>query len=367
MGKTFLYHQIAESIREEILHQDLKPGDRLPSVREMAAQWSCTIGTAQRAYEELSQQGLVVARPGYGTHVTGSATLLTGETVPLRRATLVNRAEAFLLETLTAGYTQAEIEQAMRLALDRWRTLNRETLNWPETSLHFTGSHDPAVSLITTHFNNIAPGYNFQLNFAGSLGGLIALARGETDLAGVHLWDEESDTYNAPFVRRLLPGQDVALLTLAHRKLGFIVPPSNPAGIIELADLTLPDVHFVNRQPGAGTRIWLDAHLRRLRLIPEQILGYMEEAQTHSEVARAIVEERANVGLAVEAAALAYGLDFLALTQERYDFVIPSNVWERPPIQALTRWLVTDKAKQSIEALGGYDVSETGKIVWVSN
>ncbi len=255
----------------------------------------------------------------------------------------------------------------MRLALDRWRILNRETLNWPETSLHFVGSHDPAVTLITTRFDNFAPGHTFQLTFAGSLGGLIALARGECDLAGIHLWDEESDTFNTPFVRRLLPGQDVVLLTLAHRHLGLVVPPSNPANISNLTDLTLPGAHFVNRQSGAGTRIWLDAQLRRLKLGPEQISGYTEEAQTHSEVAKAIVEERANVGLAVEATALAYGLDFLALAKERYDFAIPGKVWERPPVRTLARWLATDEAKQNIEALGGYDVSETGRIAWVKS
>ncbi len=363
MNKKSLYHQIAEAVRQEIMQKTLGPGDRLPTVRKMAARWDCTIGTVQRAYRELTGQGLVISRPGQGSRVV--ATISVEETTPLRRAALVHRAESFLLQALTAGYTQPEIEQALRLALDRWRTLKRTPDDWPEHCLRFVGSHDPAVTLITTHFAEIAPNYTPQLTFAGSLGGLIALAEGEADLAGTHLWDEESDTYNLPFVRRLLPGRQVALLTLAHRRLGLIVSPSNPAGIAGLEDLARLDSRFINRQPGTGTRVWLDAHLRRLGLGPAHIPGYTEEAQTHSEIARAIAEGRADVGLGVEAAALAYGLYFLPLTVERYDLVIPAETWDRPPLQSLARWLATGKAKASIEALGGYDVAETGRVEWV--
>ena len=88
--------------------------------------------------------------------------------------------------------------------------------------------------------------------FPGSLGGLIALAEGKADLAGSHLWDAESDAYNAPFVRRLLPGRRVALLTLARRRLGLIVPPGNPAGLAGVADLARPGVRIVNRGRGHG-------------------------------------------------------------------------------------------------------------------
>ena len=124
----------------------------------------------------------------------------------------------------------------------------------PQTLLRFVGSHDPAVAFITAHFNNVIPNYTPHLTFAGSLGGLIALTEGQADLAGAHLWDEESDTYNIPFIRRLLPGRQVAVLTLAHRNLGLIVLPPNPTGITGLADLTRPGIRFINRQAGAGTR-----------------------------------------------------------------------------------------------------------------
>ena len=365
MSKRSLYQQIAEAIRQQILNRALQPGDRLPSVRDMAVEWDCTIGTIQRAYGELAQQGLVVSRPGQGTHV---ATAIPAEQAePLRRAALVHRAEAFLLEVLTAGYAPEEVEQAVRLALDRWRTFKQQAADWPEKSLHFAGSHDPALTYITTHFDQVAPDYTPHLTFTGSLGGLIALAEGNADLAGAHLWDEESDSYNTAFVRRLLPGRRVALLTLAHRRLGLIVATSNPHGIAGLADLTRPGLRFVNRQAGAGTRVWLDAQLHRLGITPEGIGGYGQEVQTHSEMARLIAEGQADVGLGIEAAALAFGLGFVPLTTERYDLVVPAEVWSRAPVQALARWLANSEAQQNILAIGGYDIHETGKVEWLTN
>ncbi|MEW5958639.1 MAG: substrate-binding domain-containing protein [Chloroflexota bacterium] len=364
MSTDFLYHQIVDAIRRDILQGTLQPGDRLLPVREMAAHWTCTIGTVQRAYKELVEQGLLVSRPGQGTHVT--AALEHRETEPLRRATLVHRAEAFLLEVLTAGYAPAEVEQAIQLALDRWRVLAREPAVRSESSLHIAGSHDLAVAYITAHFAEIAPDTIPQLSFTGSLGGLIALAEGEADLAGSHLWDEETNTYNSPFVRRLLPGRRVALLTVAHRRMGLLVPPANPGQITGLADLLRPGVRFINRQPGAGTRVWLDAQLRRLGLAPDRISGYEQEVSTHTEVARAIAEGQVDVGLGVECAALVYGLEFIPLAAERYDLVIPAEVWSRLPVQALARWLGSAEAKQKILVLGGYAIEETGKIEWLN-
>lgn len=363
MDKTYLYYQIAEAIRQDIRNEVLRPGDRLPSVREMSTRWNCTIGTIQHAYEELAHQGLVTSRPGQGTHVT--AAVPAALETPLRRAALVHRAEAFLLEVLTAGYTPPEVELAVRVALDRWRTLNHTPVQLAGHRLRFVGSHDPAMALIAARLADFAPGDTLQLTFAGSLSGLIALAQGEADLAGSHLWDTESDTYNVAFIRRLLPGQRVALLTLAYRRLGFIVAPNSPAGLTGLTDLTRSNLRFVNRQRGAGTRVWLDAHLHQLGIGPELVTGYDRELPTHSEVAQLIAEGQAEVGLGVETAALAYGLRFVPLTLERYDLVIPAQVWTVPAIQAIARWLSTDAAKTELLALGGYDVRETGRVEWV--
>ena len=220
MEKRPLYLQIAESVRQDLLEGRLRPGAALPSVREMAGRWSCTPGTVQQAYKELARQGIAVSRPGQGTHIGSGPPALAGER-PLRRATVVHQAEAFLLEMLSAGYTIAETESGFRAALDRWRALSDASPDAKPQVLRFAGSNDPAVSLVAAHFSEICAGCSLQIASPGSRGGLIALAEGTAEMAGSHLWDEESNAYNAPFVRRLLPGRRVALLTLAHRRLGL--------------------------------------------------------------------------------------------------------------------------------------------------
>jgi molybdate-binding protein/DNA-binding transcriptional regulator YhcF (GntR family) len=364
MAKTALYKRIAESIRQRILSGDLRPGDSLLAVREMAAQWNCTPGTVQRAYRELADQGILECRPGQGSRVISPVAI--GVHAPLRQLGLVNQAEAFLLEVLPQGYSPSEVERALRIALDRWRAAQVQEAGRPSVALCFVGSHDPAVSLLAAHLADRFPELEMQITYRGSLGGLIALARGEADLAGCHLWDQETDSYNEPFIRRLLPGQRMALLTLAHRRLGLVVPPGNPRGIRGLEDLTRPELRFINRQEGAGTRVWLDAQLRRMDLSTKQIAGYEIEVQTHSEVARAVAEGDVDVGLGVEAAALAYHLDFVLLAVERYDLVISETIWDRPVLKATVGWLDSDEGRAAIEGLGGYDIRETGQMRWVN-
>jgi molybdate-binding protein/DNA-binding transcriptional regulator YhcF (GntR family) len=370
MQDDFLYRQIAEAIRQEIMSGERRPGDRLPSVREMTANWGCTLGTVQRAYQELARQGLVTSRAGQGTRVVES--LSARDDTPLRRAALVHRAEGFLLEVLTAGYAPADVEEAIRLALERWRQVEQGTIPAAEGELRFVGSHDPAMAWLAGHFGEIAVGYTLRLSFTGSLGGLIALAQGKADLAGCHLWDEEADTtrpgdsYNLPFVQRLLPGRRMAVVTLAHRRLGLMVAPGNPAGLHGLADLAQPGLRFVNRQPGSGTRVWLDAQLRRLGIPRQAITGYENEMLTHSDVALAIAEGHADAGVGLEGAARIYGLGVLPLTRERYDLVIPEAAMQSPAMEALLNWLNSSSGKQAIMGLGGYEVDETGALQWVA-
>ncbi len=364
MEETFLYRQIAEAIRRQILNAELKPGDQLPPVREMTLRWNCTIGTVQRAYPELARQGLIVSHAGRGTRVVDR--LPNQDETPLRRASLIHRAEAFLLEVLTAGYSPSEVEEAVRQALDRWRVVSQAAAAPVGETLHFTGSHDLAVAWLATHFAEIVPGSSLQLNFSGSLGGLIALAEGKADLAGCHLWDEETDSYNLPFVRRLMPGRRVVLVTLAHRQIGLIVPPGNPVHIQGLVDLARPGLRFINRQSGSGTRVWLDSMLHRQGIQTANIQGYNEEKMTHTEVANTIAEGMADIGLGLEGAARSYGLGFLPLVQEQYDLVIPEEKFETPPLQALMQWIGSPAARQAISSLAGYSTTNTGEVRWTT-
>jgi len=364
---TPLYQQIAAHIRQQILDGALRPGDRLPSLRQMTRQWNCNTGTVQRAYQELARQGLVTSRPGQGTRVAGSAgTGSRPADTPIRRARLVNQAEAFLLEALAGGYNPEEVIDALHQAADRWRSIEPPEPAAEPDRLRFTGSHDPALARLTAGFTEAHPQISIELRFAGSLSGLMALAEGRADLAGCHLWDAETDSYNEPFIRRILPGRPVTLLTLAHRRLGLIVPPGNPRGLTGLADLTRPGLTFINRQPGSGTRVWLEAQLQRLGISPASIRGYGAETATHTEVARAVAAGQADAGLGLEAAALAYGLDFIFLTRERYDLVLLRETAERLPASAFLEWLSGAEPRQWIRQLGGYDLSESGTVYHIN-
>jgi molybdate-binding protein/DNA-binding transcriptional regulator YhcF (GntR family) len=359
-----LYLQIAEAVRQDLLAGRLRPGDALPTVREMAEQWKCTPGTVQQAYKELTRQGIAVSRPGQGTRI-GSAPPSVVDSTPLRRATITHEAEAFLLEMLSSGYTVEETESGFRAALDRWRAAVAEAPPAGADVIRFAGSHDPAVSLLASRLPALCPGCVMQVRYAGSLGGLIALAEGAADIAGSHLWDEESDAYNAPFVRRLLPGRKVALLTLAQRRLGLIARPEDAERVNALPDLAAPGVTFVNRQRGAGTRVWLEAQLHRAGISTEQVAGYDREVTTHEAVARAVAEGAATAGLGIQTVALEYGLAFAPLTTETYHLIIPAQSWEADGLAALREWLNSPRGRSAIEGLGGYDVSHTGEVTWV--
>ncbi|MBI3174738.1 MAG: GntR family transcriptional regulator [Chloroflexi bacterium] len=363
MDPTHIYQQVVESIRDDILAGKLTAGESLPSMRQMTKKWQCTTGTIMRAYQELARQGLVISHVGKGTKVANGGQ--TKGQPSLRKASLFNRSEAFLLEAMTAGYSPDEIEQSVQAALDHWRAYSSQAEEAPPSILRFIGSHDPSLAEIAAQYHKMNPNFTLQLTFTGSLGGLIALVEKKADLAGSHLWDEFTDTYNEAFVRRLLPGQKVALLTLAHRRVGLITPRGNPYAVRDLADLSRRGVRFVNRQSGSGTRVWLDAQLRRAGIAPAEIVGYQDERMTHFEVARAISKDQANAGLGVETAALSFDLDFHFLTLEKYDLVIPAKCWEHEAIQALRDWLQTQEFKSMMEQLGGYDTTHSGTLTWV--
>ena len=364
---SHLYEQIAESLRLRIAQGDLKPGQRLPTVREMARQWHCTPSTVSRAYAILSDEGLVTGHRGSGTRVTDNPLPL--ENASLHWATLVNRAERFLLEVVGQGYTPPQIWSALSTAMARWETLQQETsratTKSSESLLRFTGSHDLTMDLLARRLMGEEPPLRLTLSFRGSLGGLMALARGEADIAGIHLWDEATNSYNEPFVKRVLPGQRVALATLAERSLGLILPPGNPQQIQSLADLAHQPVRWVNRQTGSGTRVWLDGQLRQAGVETAAIDGYDQEKTTHLEVAQAVNSGEATAGLGIYAAAAVYGLAFVPLNKELYQLAIPEAVWETAVCQAVIGVLRSPTFIAAVDAMGGYDTTATGEVSWL--
>jgi putative molybdopterin biosynthesis protein len=198
----------------------------------------------------------------------------------------------------------------------------------------------------------------------GSLGGLMALRQGRAHLGGSHLYDPETDSYNVPFIQKYLANLPLKLINLAWRQQGFIVLPHNPHHIHTVADLTRPGVRFINRQRGAGTRLLLDFFLKKEGLEPSAIQGYDREEYTHMAVAANVKSGTADVGLGILAAARALGLDFIPLTPERYDLVVPAVTFDDPRFQELLAVIRSQEFHRAAEALGGYDLKDCGRILW---
>jgi putative molybdopterin biosynthesis protein len=233
-----------------------------------------------------------------------------------------------------------------------------------ESTIVCIGSHDNALDVLGNFLRKKHPGLFLSSAHVGSMGGLLALKRGEAHLAGTHLLDEETGEYNAGAVRKLLPDTRVVLVNLVYRTQGFIVPRGNPKGVKGFEDLKREDVVFVNRQAGAGTRLLTDLFLKKLKIDPNSVKGYHHEEFTHMAVAADVLSGAADTGLAVLSAAQALGLDFVPVAQERYDLAIPQAFYDTPGLQALLGVIRTDREfRDRIVAMGGYDVSDMGKVM----
>jgi len=280
---------------------------------------------------------------------------------PLWQANLVHQAEEFLLESITQGYTPQEVHQAMDLAMDRWRTLKPVVQESNlDSNLRFSGSHDQVMIWLSNNFDKINKIGSLELGFNGSLSGLLQLAEGKTDLAGCHLWDAASDQYNDPFISKLFPGKHIAVIHLAKRHLGFIMPPGNPKKILKLQDLTKSGLRFINRQAGSGTRVWFDSMLTRCNIRSEGIHGYADEVSTHTETARLVAEGKVDTGIGLQSAADTYKLDFIPLTEESYELVCFQNILANPALLSLIEWLKKSAALELTKEFSGYDFAKSG-------
>lgn len=238
-----------------------------------------------------------------------------------------------------------------------------------EGALLITGSHDNTLDLIDSMLRREHPGFSLTSAHVGSLGGLLALRRGQCHLAGTHLLDEATGIYNRRAIREQLKGIPVMLVRLVDREQGFIVRPGNPLHVEGFSDLAREGadaLRFINRQKGSGTRVLLDYELGKLGLSPARIPGYDDEEYTHMNVAAAVLSGRADAGLGVRSAAQALGLDFIPVGVEEYDLVIPLRYADDRRIQALLDVIRSESFKRSVDAMGGYGTSRSGEIIWES-
>ena len=219
----------------------------------------------------------------------------------------------------------------------------------------FSGSHDLAIESLSTR---LSPHLRLLTLPVGSLDGLVNLRQGLCHIAGAHLLDESGD-YNTSFVHHLFPDRPVKMVTLAYRTQGLLLGPGNPKGIQALTDLTRKNVTFINRNPGSGTRLWIDREIHRLGLAPNLIRGYGEFVHTHSESALAVQTGRVDAALGIQAAAHQHGLDFIPLFEERYDLVIPAE--QVKLVHPLLDALQTATFRKQLSTLTGYNTAHSGE------
>ncbi|MDO8964917.1 MAG: substrate-binding domain-containing protein [Coriobacteriia bacterium] len=222
------------------------------------------------------------------------------------------------------------------------------------------GSHDFALELLVANAN-VTDGHREIVPAAiGSLDGLVALRQGLADIAGCHLFDAEADEYNIPYLRHLFPDRRMAGLTLAHREQGLMTAPGNPLKIRGVEDLARPGLVLANRNPGSGTRVWLDRKLHDLGIDPTAIVGYDRPFRTHTEAALAIAAGEADAGLGIRAAAEESGLGFVTLFHERYDLIFDADRLEDPALAAFLDRLATRAFRTGVREIRGYETDHTG-------
>jgi putative molybdopterin biosynthesis protein len=193
--------------------------------------------------------------------------------------------------------------------------------------------------------------------------GLRTLGEGRADVAWTHLVDPDSGEYNLPLLPRYLAGRPAVLVSLFHRDLGLAVWKGNPRKLAGVADLGRRGLRFVNRQAGSGTRHFTDTALTRAGVSPAAVVGYREEVSTHWAIGLRVLRGEADVGVATRAVAQALSLGFVPLTRERFDMVIPRDVFFRPAVQALVEAARSERFRRRLGGFGGYDASQAGRVL----
>lgn len=234
----------------------------------------------------------------------------------------------------------------------------------PAGTLVITGQ-DIGLDLLAKHLESGPSGIRPLRAYAGSLDSLVAMYRGEADIVSTHLFDGDTGTYNLPYIRRILIGAPYMVVRLLGRMAGLYVAAGNPLGLAGWDDLGRPGLRLANRERGAGARVLLEEQLRLRGIRPADVAGYAAELTSHMAVAAAVAAGDADYGVGIEkAAALVGRVDFIPLIQESYDLVVLKTPANLPWISRLLETLRSDSFKRELSAISGYDLSQTGEIIF---
>ncbi|MCL2408355.1 MAG: molybdopterin biosynthesis protein [Oscillospiraceae bacterium] len=227
------------------------------------------------------------------------------------------------------------------------------------------GSHDPLLDELTELLQRATDGQiSLGSSHVGSMGGIMAVRRGEAHIAATHLLDEKTGEYNIPFIKRYFPNGGVRLVECVKRTQGLILQKGNPKNITDISGLKQEGLRYVNRQKGSGTRVLLDYLCKNEGIDTSSIYGYEREEYTHTAVAALIAADSADAGLGIYSVSKLYDLDFVPVCNERYDLLIPDYAWDSPSVQAFLEVLKSSAFRQKLDDLGGYTVENPGTVIF---
>ena len=232
-----------------------------------------------------------------------------------------------------------------------------------QNTLVVIGSHDPLLDEVADMMHRADPTVFMSRSHVGSMGGIMAIRRGEAHAGGCHLLDTETGVYNLSFLKKYFPNGGIRLVRCVGRQQGLMLAKGNPLDIKEFADIAKNGVRYVNRQKGSGTRVLMDYLCEQYAVNVSDIYGYEREELTHTSVAAQIANGSADAGMGIYSAAQLYDLDFLPICIEEYDLIIPDHAWETPVVQQLIATLKSPAFREKMLAMGGYTVDHPGEII----
>lgn len=232
-----------------------------------------------------------------------------------------------------------------------------------QNTLVVIGSHDPLLDEVADMMHRADPTVFMSSSHVGSMGGIMAIRRGEAHAGGCHLLDTETGVYNLSFLKKYFPNGGIRLVRCVGRQQGLMLAKGNPLDIKEFVDIAKNGVRYVNRQKGSGTRVLMDYLCEQYAVNVSDIYGYEREELTHTSVAAQIANGSADAGMGIYSAAQLYDLDFLPICIEEYDLIIPDHAWETPVVQQLIATLKSPAFREKMLAMGGYTVDHPGEII----
>lgn len=224
---------------------------------------------------------------------------------------------------------------------------------------------DISLEILANHLNTMSENLQVYRSYLGSYNGIYALYQGRVNIATAHLWDGDTDEYNLSYVKKMMPGIPALIARIGKRKQGFYVQKNNPKGVTGWADLKRKDITIVNREKGSGTRVLLDEKLRLMGMIGEYIDGYSRECKSHLAAATTVSRGGADIAIGSEIGGKnILGIEFIPLQVECYDLIIKLSDAELQPFRTVLEIIASDAFKMDLQSIGGYDTTETGKLIW---